>query len=77
MDYLGRGLILIGIISITLGALLILLSKIPFGSIPGDIIIKRENFTLIVPIGTSLILSLLLSVFLSLILNLFLRGGGH
>jgi len=36
--------------------------KIPgIGRLPGDILIKRENFTLFIPVTTCLLLSLLLS----------------
>ncbi|GIV39272.1 MAG: hypothetical protein KatS3mg033_1072 [Thermonema sp.] len=38
-----------------------------FGKLPGDIIIKRENFTFYFPLASSLLLSLLLSLVLWLI----------
>ena len=56
------GLILIGI-----GLLTIAAEKLPFfrlGRLPGDIVYRRKNFTLYLPIVTSLLLSLLLTLVL-------------
>lgn len=59
--------IAIGIIFIVIGILLIFNIKIPFGKLPGDIIIKKENFTFAFPLMTSIIFSILLSFILWLI----------
>ena len=40
---------------------------IPFGRLPGDIIIEREGFTLMFPITTMIILSIIWSVIRHLI----------
>lgn len=72
MNNLGRILILAGIILILAGVTLNLLVrlKIPFpGRLPGDIFIRRENFSFYFPLTTSL----LVSVILSLVLYLFWR----
>ena len=53
MSVLARFLILLGVILIGLGVASLLLPKIPgLGRLPGDIIIKRENFTFYFPLGT-------------------------
>jgi hypothetical protein len=60
---LARFLILLGVILVVLGLALLLLPKIPgLGRLPGDIIIKRENFTVYFPLGTCILLSLILSL---------------
>ena len=70
MSDLARILIVIGGILVLVGLALLLLHKIPWlGKLPGDIIIKRENFTFYFPLGTSI----LISVILSLIFWLFRR----
>jgi hypothetical protein len=47
------------------GCLVYFFGKIPgLGRLPGDIIIKRENFTVYFPLATSIVLSLVLSLFL-------------
>ena len=63
MSDLARFLILLGVILIVLGLALLLLPKIPgLGRLPGDIIIKRENFTVYFPLGTCILVSLILSL---------------
>ena len=64
MGELAKILIGAGILLIFLGIIFFFSSKIPgLGKLPGDILIKKENFTFYFPLGTCL----LLSVFLSLI----------
>lgn len=38
-----------------------------FGKLPGDLLIKREHFTLYVPLATSLLISILVSALLFLL----------
>jgi len=67
---LGKFLVLFGIIIIIVGLILILFPKIPFlGKLPGDILIKRDNFTFYFPLATSIILSLILTIILNLLLR--------
>lgn len=64
---MARTLILVGSILVILGVGLSLLGKIPgFGKLPGDIFIKKENFTFYFPLATSLLVSVLLSLILYL-----------
>lgn len=67
----GRLLILSGLILVVLGVLITLSPRIhfPLGRLPGDLLIRRENFTFSFPIVSCLLLSLLLT----LLLNLFFR----
>ena len=59
----GKILIFIGIILIIAGILFVFAGKIPwFGKLPGDIYIKKENFTLYFPLATSILLSVVLSL---------------
>ena len=59
--------IVIGIIFIVIGILFLLNIKIPFGKLPGDIVIKKENFTFAFPIMTSIIASVVLSFIMRII----------
>jgi hypothetical protein len=55
----GKLLIFAGVFIAILGVLFLFGDKIPFlGKLPGDIYIKKKNFTLYFPIVTSLLLSL-------------------
>jgi len=59
----GRLLIVLGAILIVVGGLMVLGGKIPFiGRLPGDIIIQRKNFTLYLPIATSILISIILTI---------------
>lgn len=69
MSDLGKFLILAGIALIVLGAVFLLagksplLDKLPFGRLPGDIRIERENFRFYFPITTCLLISAALMLF--------------
>ncbi len=65
---LAKLLMLVGGILFAAGLLLLLLGKI-LPSLPGDIFIKRGNFTFYFPLVSCLIISIILSV----LLNLFHR----
>jgi len=65
---LGKFLVIAGLVIAGLGVLLLVLPKIPFlGRLPGDIVIRRENFTFYFPLGTSILLSVVLSIILYLL----------
>ena len=62
MTDLGKTLITIGAVIAFIGLLLILSGKIPWlGRLPGDIYIKRDNFSFSFPLTTCIILSALIS----------------
>jgi hypothetical protein len=63
IQYIGKSLIILGIIVIVIGGLLLLSGKIPWlGRLPGDILIQKKNFTFYFPLATSILLSLLLTL---------------
>ena len=65
MPSLGRSLIILGIIIAVIGVIVSLAGRIPWlGRLPGDIHIKRENFTFYFPLATSILISLILSFIL-------------
>lgn len=61
---LGKLLLIFGIVLVVIGGLLTLGPKLPgrLGRLPGDIIIRREHFTLYFPLVTCLLLSVILSL---------------
>ncbi|MEW6417970.1 MAG: DUF2905 domain-containing protein [Nitrospirota bacterium] len=68
IQYIGRFLIIFGIVISAIGGILLLSGKIPWlGRLPGDIIIQRKNFTLYFPLATSILLSVVLTLILWLI----------
>jgi hypothetical protein len=64
MNDLGRLLIGLGLLLLIGGGLLLLLGRtgIPLGKLPGDISYRGKNFSVYVPLGTSILLSALLSL---------------
>jgi len=68
MNELAKGLILLGAVLSAVGLILLFFQKVPFlGKLPGDILIKRENFTFSFPLATCIVVSLLISLILYLI----------
>jgi hypothetical protein len=64
-NWLGKFLAMAGLLLFIVGVLLMLFPKIPFlGKLPGDIYIRRDNFSLYFPITTCILLSILLSLIL-------------
>lgn len=78
---LGKVLIGIGLGIVALGVLLVVAERVPglgnafswLGKLPGDISIKRDNFSFYFPIATSIVLSILLSLLFYFIGWLFRR----
>ena len=65
---MGKIIIVTGIIIVIIGLVVHFSDRIPLlGRLPGDITIKKENFSFYFPLGTSILLSILISVILYLI----------
>jgi hypothetical protein len=61
---MGKPLLLLGLGIAAFGLLMML--GVPFGRLPGDIYVRRGNFSFYVPITTSIIVSVILTVVLAL-----------
>ena len=60
---LGKVLIVIGLLITAVGVLLLVSGKFGWiGRLPGDFTIRRENFTVHLPLATCLVVSVLLSL---------------
>ncbi len=65
---LGKALILLGIVLCAFGAVLIAAGRVPWlGRLPGDIVIRRENFTFVFPLVSCLVVSAVLSLLMYLL----------
>lgn len=62
-------LIILGVFLLILGIVWPFLSKLPFGRLPGDIYIERENFTFYFPLTTGILISIVLSILLWLLMR--------
>lgn len=70
-ESLGKILLITGALFIAGGLLFLLINRLGLGRLPGDIIIRRENFVFYFPIVTTLLLSVALTLLVNLIRRLF------
>lgn len=62
---IGKFLLFAGLCLAVLGLVLIFFARIGWiGKLPGDLFVKRDNFTFYFPITTSIIISVVLSLIL-------------
>lgn len=67
LNAFGRLLIISGLLLIIIGIFLKWGGKVPWlGKLPGDILIRRGNFTFYFPLATCIILSIILSLIFAL-----------
>jgi len=65
MEGLGRLLIIAGIVLALAGVVVSALGRVPWlGRLPGDILVRRDNFTLYFPLASCLLVSAVISVLL-------------
>ena len=62
---MGKLLVVVGLVITGIGLLVML--GVPVGRLPGDVTIKRGNFTFYFPLATSIVASILLTLLLSLL----------
>jgi hypothetical protein len=61
---LRRLLIVVGALALIAGLLWPWLSKLPFGRLPGDLVVDKPGFKLFAPFATMLVLSIVISILL-------------
>ncbi|WP_019623674.1 DUF2905 domain-containing protein [Thioalkalivibrio thiocyanoxidans] len=66
MNETGKWLIVIGGLIVLIGLLWPWLGKIPWGRLPGDIVIERESARFYFPITTMIIISVVISVIVAI-----------
>ena len=57
-----KTLVVLGLLLVLVGLAWPWLGKLPFGRLPGDIVVNRENFRFYFPLTTMIIISVLLSL---------------
>ena len=67
MEGMAKLLLLVGVVLAVTGATILIASKLGVGRLPGDILIRRDNFTFYMPLGLMLLLSLVLTLVLNLV----------
>ena len=69
MNQLGRSLVIVGVLLAVVGVVLVIAGKLGLGRLPGDIVIERKNFSLYVPVVTSIAVSIVLTLLANLFFN--------
>jgi hypothetical protein len=65
---IGKVLLVLGLVTAAVGALMLLGGRVPFlGRLPGDLSWRKGNVTVYVPLMTSVLVSLLLTLVLWLV----------
>ena len=59
---MSKWLITLGLILVAAGLLWPVMSKLGLGRLPGDIVVRREGFSLYFPLMTSLVVSVVVSI---------------
>jgi hypothetical protein len=65
----NKPLIIIGLLITLTGFLWPIISKIPFGKLPGDISVEKENFGFYFPVTSSIVVSILLTLLFKIFSN--------
>ena len=61
---MGRLLVLLGLVITAVGLLVMI--GVPFGRLPGDIAVRRGNFSFYFPLATSIVVSIVLTLLFAL-----------
>jgi Protein of unknown function (DUF2905) len=66
MAEVGKMLLILGGIIVAIGAVLLLAGRfhLPFGRLPGDIVVRGKNTVFYFPLATSILISIILSLVL-------------
>jgi Protein of unknown function (DUF2905) len=67
MESVAKVLLGLAVLLAVVGGGLLLAAKLGLERLPGDIVIKRDGFTLYAPIGLMIVLSIVLTIVLNLI----------
>lgn len=78
---LGKVFVGVGLCAVLVGLLLLIADRVPgivhflgwFGKLPGDIFIRRDNFSFSFPLASSLLISIVLSLVFYVITWIFRR----
>jgi DUF2905 family protein len=67
MEDVGKALLVVALALGIIGGVLLVIGKLGFDRLPGDIVIRRGGLTIYIPLGLMLVLSLVGSLVLGLL----------
>jgi hypothetical protein len=65
----GRVVLAIGLVLVVIGGLAAMGVRLPFGRLPGDIVIEGERGAIYIPLGSMILISLILTLVGSFLLR--------
>ena len=69
MQDLGKSILGLGILLMVIGAVVLLAGRFGLHRLPGDLVIRRGNFTLSFPIVSCIVISVVLTIVLNLLVR--------
>ncbi len=70
LGFLGKSLIILGLVIVGLGTLLTLSDKIPYiGRLPGDILYEKGSLRIYFPLMSSILVSIVLTILINLLIR--------
>lgn len=66
---LGRGIVVVGLVVLVAGAVLVAVSALGVGRLPGDLAFRGRNVRVFVPLASSLVVSVVLTILLNLLVR--------
>jgi len=73
MEGLGRTLIAVAVVLMVVGLILIGMGRLGIGRLPGDILLRRGNTRIYIPVVTGILISILATIVLNVLLWLWRR----
>ncbi len=73
LQQLGRLLLVVAALAAVAGLVLIGLGRLGIGRLPGDLVFRKGDTTIVVPLATSLLLSVLITLVIWLLRTVFRR----
>ena len=70
-DPMGKIVIVAGLLIVVMGLMIILLERFGLPHLPGDILIRRDSYTVYIPVTTAIVISIVLSLLFYLGSRLF------
>ena len=66
---IGKIVVFLGLLLVAVGFILTLFPSVGFGRLPGDFIVQKKNWSIYIPVTTSIVLSAILSLLFWIIIS--------
>ena len=69
MPGIARFFMILGGVFVVVGFIFLFLPRIPIFKLPGDLVVRKDNLVLLVPIATSVFLSIIITIILNILVR--------